>query len=186
MKKSKKILIFIVLFINTFYIITRFLSIPIFCGWQSVILGSLLFIAELFGFLAYIVYVYVFTGTTKITTKSIKDLNGNIPTIDVFICTYNEDISLLSKTIMAAKKMIYPEDKFTVYVLDDGNRSELKDLCNNFFKVQYISRTKNTNAKAGNINNALKQTSGELFTVIDADMICTPNYLMETVRILFR
>ena len=185
MKKFEKIIISIILLVNISYIIIRFLSIPIFEGWQSFILGLSLFTAEFLGFLAYIVYIYVFTGNTKVPEKNINDLNGHIPTIDVFICTYNEDINLLSKTIMAAKKLIYPKDKIKVYVLDDGDRPKLKDLCENFFKVNYISREKNINVKAGNINNALLQTSGELFTVLDSDMICKPNYLQETVRIFF-
>lgn len=181
MTKSKKFLISIVLFINILYIIVRFLSIPIFEGIASFIFGSALFIAEFLGFFAYIVYVYVFTGKQNIPHKTLANLNGHIPNVDVFICTYNEDLNLLSKTIMAAKKLDYPKDKFKIYVLDDGNRKNLRDLCEDFYKVYYISRTKNTNAKAGNINNALTQTSGELFAILDADMICKPNFLQETV-----
>lgn len=181
MKKTKKIFISIVLAINIIYIVVRFLSIPIFQGFPSFILGFNLFVAELLGFIAYVVYVYVFTGKNNIKEKKLTSLNGHIPTIDVFICTYNEDITILAKTIMAAKKLDYPKNKFIVHVLDDGNRSELKELCHNFFNVNYISREKNLYAKAGNINNALKQTSGELFTVLDADMICKPNYLQETI-----
>lgn len=184
MTKRKKFLISIVLLINIIYIIVRFLSIPIFQGIASFIVGTSLFLAEFLGFFAYIVYVYVFTGKRSIKTKTIEDLvnqTGHIPTIDVFICTYNEDLHLLSKTIMAAKKLNYPQEKYSIYVLDDGNRQNLQNLCKNFYKVNYISRKNNSNAKAGNINNALKQTSGELFVVLDADMICKPNFLQETV-----
>ena len=185
MKKLDKILISIVLLINIIYIVVRFFSIPIFMGWPSFILGISLFIAEFLGFFAYIVYVYTFTGKRNTPQKIITTYNDKLPTVDVFICTYNEEIPLLAKTIMAAKKLNYPAENYKVYVLDDGHNGELKELCNNFFKVNYISREKNINAKAGNINNALLQTSGELFTVLDADMICKPNYLLETVRIFF-
>ena len=186
MKKSKKILIITVLMVNLIYIIVRFFSIPISHGVCSFILGFSLFMAEFLGFMAFCIYVYAFTGEKKIQKRSLKDLNGNIPTVDVFICTFNESIDLLTTTIMAAKNLKYPKDKFKVYVLDDGNRNELKNLCESFFNVNYITRTKNINAKAGNINNALMQTSGELFTVLDADMICKPNYLEETVRLFFK
>ena len=186
MKKYEKFLIMIVLLINLAYIIIRFLSIPIFQGWPSFLLGLNLFIAEFLGFFAYVVYVYVFTGKQNINKKTLADLNGHIPTVDIFICTYNEDLTLLGKTIMAAKKLNYPKDKFSIYVLDDGNNNKLKELCNNFYNVNYISREKNIHAKAGNINNALTQTSGELFTVLDSDMICKPNYLQQTIRIFFK
>lgn len=181
MTKSKKLLITIILFINIIYIIVRFLSIPIHEGIPSFICGTNLFLAEFLGFFAFIIYTYVFTGKRNIKPQTLDDLNGNIPTIDVFICTYNEDLNLLSKTIMAAKKLHYPKDKIKIYVLDDGNRKDLKNLCENYYNVNYISREKNLHAKAGNINNALIQTSGELFTVLDADMICKPNYLLDTV-----
>ncbi|MBR1654174.1 MAG: glycosyltransferase [Clostridia bacterium] len=181
MKKLDKFLISTVLLVNFIYITVRFFSIPIFMGWPSFILGISLFTAEFLGFFAYIIYVFAFTGKRNIPHKIITTYNDKLPTVDVFICTYNEEIPLLTKTIMAAKKLNYPENKFKVYVLDDGHNEKLKELCNNFFKVNYISREKNINAKAGNINNALIQTSGELFTVLDADMICKPNYLLETV-----
>lgn len=180
MKKTHKLFITVVFLVNIFYIIIRFFSIPLHHGWQSFVLGTSLFIAEFLGFFAYIIYVYVFTGTRNYKEKVITNFE-DVPTIDVFICTYNEDINLISKTIMAAKKLNYPSNKFSVYVLDDGNRKKLRDLCNNFFNVNYISRENNINAKAGNINNALLQTSGEFFTVLDADMICKPNYLLETI-----
>ena len=183
--KKNKFLIFLTLLVNLVYITVRLFSIPIFQGWPSFILGLNLFIAEFLGLLAYIVYVYVFTGNQVIPNKTLDDLNGYIPEVDVFICTYNEDLQLLEKTITAAANLNYPKNKFSVYVLDDGNRSKLKDLCLNSYHVNYISREKNIHAKAGNINNALLQTSGELFTVLDADMICKPNYLLETVRIFF-
>lgn len=181
MKKSLKLLIITILLINIFYMVIRFLSIPIFEGIPSFFLGLFLFIAEFLGFFAFIVYVYVFTGKRNIPNKNLSDFNGHIPTIDIFICTYNEDLNILSKTILAAQNLNYPKNKYQIYVLDDGNRSELKNLCNNFYHVNYISREKRTNAKAGNINNALTQTNSEFFTVLDADMICKPNYLSETI-----
>jgi cellulose synthase (UDP-forming) len=43
-----------------------------------------------------------------------------LPTVDVFIPTYNEDPELLAATLAAAKSMIYPRDKLSVWLLDDG------------------------------------------------------------------
>ncbi len=181
MNKQKKLLIMLVFTINIAYLIIRFLSIPIHQGLVSFTLGTLLFLAEFVGFFSYIVYVYIFTGSRKIKEEKVDFYNTNLPTVDVFICTYNEDINIVEKTILAAKNLQYPKDKLSIYVLDDGNRAILKELCENEYKVNYIARKENIHAKAGNINNALVQTSGELFTVLDSDMICKPNYLLETV-----
>ena len=181
-KTAKKIFITIVFIVNIIYICTRLTSIPINCGIPSFIIGLLLFLAEAVGLFAFSIYVFIFTGKKQIPKKDISDLNGKIPTVDILICTYNEDIKLLSKTIIAAQKLQYPKEKLKIYVLDDGNRAELKQQCERFH-VNYITRPKNVGAKAGNINNALPQITGDLFAVFDADMICKPNFLTETVRI---
>jgi cellulose synthase (UDP-forming) len=46
------------------------------------------------------------------------------PTVDVFVPSYNEDAALLAMTLSAAKAMHYPQDKLTVYLLDDGGTDQ--------------------------------------------------------------
>ncbi|MDD3593361.1 MAG: glycosyltransferase [Candidatus Gastranaerophilales bacterium] len=100
------------------------------------------------------------------------------PSVDIFICTYNEDEYILVPTIMAANNINYPDKK--VYVLDDGNRKEIKELCKKL-GCNYITRDKNTDYKAGNINNALAQTNSDLVVVFDADHKPVSTFLRETV-----
>ena len=178
--KMRNLFILLVIITNFIYIGVRFTSIPINCGIPSFIVGLILFIAETLGLFAFCVYTFIFTGKRKQPQKTLKDLNGKLPTVDVLICTYNEDLELLAKTIIAAQKLKYPKEKLNVYVLDDGNREKLRKMCEEY-NVNYITRTKNTNAKAGNINNALQYINGELFVVFDADMICKNNFLERTV-----
>ena len=49
-----------------------------------------------------------------------------LPRVDVFLCTYNEDLDVLEGPILAASNMDYPN--FTVWVLDDGRRPWLRDF----------------------------------------------------------
>lgn len=100
------------------------------------------------------------------------------PGVDIFICTLNESTDMLSTTISACKNIDYPNHK--VYVLDDGRREEIKELtlmlgCN------YITRDTNKGYKAGNINNALSQTNGEIVVIFDADHVPASTFLRETV-----
>lgn len=100
------------------------------------------------------------------------------PSVDIFICTLNETVDLLSTTIAACKNIDYPNKK--VYVLDDGRREEVKELtlmlgCN------YITRDNNKGYKAGNINNALKQTDSDIVVIFDADHVAASTFLRETV-----
>ncbi|HZW72727.1 MAG TPA: glycosyltransferase, partial [Caldimonas sp.] len=75
-----------------------------------------------------------------------------MPLVDVFICTYNEDATILERTIVAALAMRYPN--FRVWALDDGRRDWLATLCARK-GCHYLTRPDNAHAKAGNINNGL-------------------------------
>ena len=47
--------------------------------------------------------------------------------------------------------------------------------------VGYLNRPDNAHAKAGNINHALTQTSGEFVAIFDADFVPQRNFLMRTI-----
>ena len=81
-----------------------------------------------------------------------------LPSVDVFIATYNEFIEVLEKTITGARCIDYPN--FKIWVLDDGRRPWLLDLCKSK-GVGYLTRPNNSHAKAGNINHALTKTNSE-------------------------
>jgi len=100
------------------------------------------------------------------------------PSVDIFICTINEHIDMLSTTIAACKNIDYPNHK--VYVLDDGRRADVKELTE-MLECNYITRQTNKGYKAGNINNALGQTSGDIVVIFDADHIPASTFLRETV-----
>ncbi|MGR9117000.1 MAG: glycosyltransferase family 2 protein, partial [Gammaproteobacteria bacterium] len=59
-------------------------------------------------------------------------------------------------------------------------RSRFQGVCAEL-GVHYLSRSKNINAKAGNLNAALKHLSGDLLLVLDADHAPTVDILMKTV-----
>ena len=98
-------------------------------------------------------------------------------TADIFIPTYNEDLSILRMTILGAINVLYPHE---TWVLDDGRRAELRELCETM-NVHYLTRPDNKHYKAGNINAALAQTSGEFIAIFDADQIPLPDFLDHTL-----
>jgi cellulose synthase/poly-beta-1,6-N-acetylglucosamine synthase-like glycosyltransferase len=59
------------------------------------------------------------------------------PLIDVFICTFNEEKSILERTIIGATGMSYPN--YRVWVLDDGRRDWLEKLANQL-GCRYLTR----------------------------------------------
>ncbi len=109
------------------------------------------------------------------------------PLIDLFICSYNEEESILERTIIGATGMDYPN--FRVWMLDDGGRPWLRALCQKL-KCGYIARPDNAHAKAGNINYALRKVAQlpkppAYIAILDADFVPAPNFLSRAMT-LFR
>ena len=103
---------------------------------------------------------------------------GDLPSVDVYIATYDEQLDVLEKTIVGALCLDYPN--FRVWVLDDGRRPWLKEFCE-AKGAGYITRPDNTHAKAGNINHALTRTNADYFALFDADFIAQRNFLLRTM-----
>ncbi|NJL89193.1 MAG: glycosyltransferase [Coleofasciculaceae cyanobacterium SM2_1_6] len=106
-------------------------------------------------------------------------LDGSFqPSIDILIPTYNEPAFVLRRTVIGCQALDYAPKQ--VYLLDDTNRPQIRQLAEDL-GCEYITRLDNLHAKAGNLNNALRQTHGELIAVFDADFVPTKNFLTRTV-----
>ena len=102
------------------------------------------------------------------------------PTVDVFIPTYNEPMSIVRATVLGSIAIDWPPEKLRVFLLDDGRREEFREFAAEC-GIGYITRGDNLHAKAGNLNNALAQTEGEFVAVFDADHIATRAFLQMTM-----
>jgi cellulose synthase (UDP-forming) len=106
-------------------------------------------------------------------------LNGSyLPSVDVLIPTYNEPDYVVRRTAVGCLAMDYPHKQ--VYILDDTRRPLIRKLAAEL-GCQYLTRADNRYAKAGNLNNALPQTQGQLIAVMDADFVPFTNFLNRTV-----
>jgi cellulose synthase (UDP-forming) len=101
-----------------------------------------------------------------------------LPSVDVYIPTYNEPIEVLENTITGAICLDYPN--VSIWVLDDGRRPWLKAFCETK-GVGYLDRPDNAHAKAGNINHALTKTSADFVALFDADFVAQRTFLMRTM-----
>jgi len=97
--------------------------------------------------------------------------------VDVFIATYNEPTDVVRRTALAARDM---DLKHETWILDDGNRDEMKELAE-ALGVRYLARSENLHAKAGNLNNALSHSDGELILILDCDHVPQKDFLRSTV-----
>jgi cellulose synthase (UDP-forming) len=104
----------------------------------------------------------------------------NWPAVDLLIPTYNEPLSVVKFTALAAMNIDWPADKLNVYILDDGKREEFRRFAEDA-GVGYMTRDDNKFAKAGNINRALERLDAPFVAIFDSDHVPTRSFLQVTV-----
>lgn len=171
----------------------------------GLLLAYMLFFAEVYYFALQLIglFVNIVPYNRPVLTLADVDSSVALPSIDILVPSYNEEATLLEVTLRAARQVEYRGQK-EVYLLDDGGtdqrihdpdpakaaaarkrRTELKQLCRKL-GCHYLTRPKNESAKAGNINHALGQTTGELIVILDADHVPTHDFLDRTVPWMIR
>lgn len=121
-------------------------------------------------------------------------LGDEVPSVDVCILTCGEDVSIAMLTIAAAATQDYPPESYNLFLLDDGNSTELRDAVKILNKdqmrrgqkqIQYLSKKKvpgvPSHFKAGNLNYGLAETQrlsgAKYLPSLDVDMIVQPDWL---------
>ncbi len=143
----------------------------------SLFVSVLLLGAECYGFISVLLF---FLQAADQSTPDAAPMSGAPPTVDVLIPIYNEPVEILRRTLIACRAIDYPRGKLTLYVLDDGGRPEVAELAA-LYEAHYIRREKREHAKAGNQNNALGYSHGELLLLLDTDHMPVSSFLRETV-----
>ena len=99
----------------------------------------------------------------------------------LMIPTYNEPVEVIAPTIAAACAI---EPAHATWVLDDGDRPWVADLCA-ALGARYVSRPTHDYAKAGNMNHALgllkAENAGDVVAVVDCDHVPLPTFLTATL-----
>ncbi|WP_334031764.1 UDP-forming cellulose synthase catalytic subunit [Alteromonas sp. P256] len=186
--------------LTTRYLLWRGLYTLTYTDIFSLIAVWLLFIAEIYAGITSVLGAIVNAFPLSRPLLTLKDIDTErLPSVDVMIPTYNEDVDILEVTIRAAKILDYPKDKLFIHLLDDGGtdqkinasnetaaaaakkrRSNLQALCEKH-DIDYHTRAKNEFAKAGNVNSAIGNTSSDLIVILDADHVPTSDFLDRTV-----
>jgi cellulose synthase (UDP-forming) len=148
--------------------------------WDNVVFLLLLLSAELYAFAAlYLGYVQNVRPLHRPPVALPVDVD-QWPHVDLMIPTYNEDLSVVRTTVLAALNVDYPKDKLHIYLLDDGDREEFKQFCS-VAGCGYIARQEHNHAKAGNLNNALRETTSPYVAIFDCDHIPATSFLHVTL-----
>lgn len=166
--------------ISTRYLFWRTTQTLEFENMPELLLGGGLYLAELY---AWVILVLGFIQTSWPLERPVIEMTGepaDWPTVDIYIPTYNESLKIVRSTVFAAMDVDYPTERFKVYILDDGRRPEFRAFAREA-GCGYITRDNNLHAKAGNLNAAMKKTTGELIAIFDCDHVPTRAFLQLSV-----
>src|SRR3954468_16176527 len=110
--------------------------------------------------------------------EQLLSAENRLPAVDIFICTYDEPLEILERSILSALALDYANA--TVWVLDDTRRGWLRDYCERV-GARHVTRPDNKGAKAGNLNNGLaataRETNAPIIMVLDADFAPRRDFL---------
>jgi cellulose synthase (UDP-forming) len=166
---SRKCLVVTYLVVAVWYLAWRITTF----NQDALLFSLLLYGAEVYGFFTTLMHIFM---TWRLTVRTpLKAPSGKI--VDVFIPTYNEPVSLLRKTLLAANNMNY---RHQTWLLDDGKRPEMEALAKEL-GVRYLTRATNEHAKAGNLNNALRYSTAEFIAIFDADHAPKKDFIVNTL-----
>ncbi|RDW81516.1 uncharacterized protein DSM5745_05073 [Aspergillus mulundensis] len=115
-------------------------------------------------------------------------VGGQVPLVDVYIPCCGEPLEIIVGTVRGACLIDFPQHRFAVHVLDDGNsldlRKTVEELRIQWPNLHYHYRGLHDSGfdKAGNLNHLLLNEPRstpvpEFITVLDADFIPAPDLL---------
>jgi cellulose synthase (UDP-forming) len=141
---------------------------------------ALLLLAETYAFLTLFLGYMQTLWPLRRTPVPLPDDLDLWPAIDLLIPTYNEPLSVVKYTALAAMNIDWPADKLNIYLLDDGKRDEFRKFAEEA-GIGYMARHDNEHAKAGNINRALARLDAPYVAIFDCDHVPTRSFLQITL-----
>src|SRR5579872_7110150 len=164
------------LVVNTILVLIYFLAIAFLFPISNQLMFYVLIATEIFHVWQALGFWYTLWDTSYMPKAIVRFT----PPVDVFITVAGEPVEIVEETARAAKAMDYPD--FRVFLLNDGyvtkkdNWQEIEELARRL-KINCITRKVAGGAKAGNINNALRNTRSPFIAVFDADHVPHPDFL---------
>ena len=135
----------------------------------------ILYLAETYAILIHIFGMVMNIWPLDRTPEPLPDNQAHLPSVDVYVPTYDEPPDIVKLTVTAVLQMRYPRDKLNVYILDDGGTKQRLESADPAIAEKAIKRSEalkaiayesgafyhtrdfNLQAKAGNINEAFLQ-----------------------------
>ena len=175
-KKGHQIILALTLFLYARYLLWRGLYTLNTGDWESLLVSWTVYTAEAYAFVQIVLFAYHAWSPLERQPVPLR----RYPNVDIFVTVVDEPLAILRRTLIGCINQDYPKDRYRVHVLDDGQRDEIRALAKSL-NCGYIRRADRQHAKAGNLNHALQETSGEIIAIFDVDHVPTSSFLKDTV-----
>jgi len=117
----------------------------------------------------------------------IPEINSLWPPVTIQLPIYNERY-MAKRLLKSITALDYPRQRLQIQVLDDSTdlttlivRHLVEEYRSGGFDIQMIHRKDRSGYKAGALAEGLKQATGDLVAIFDADFIPDPSWLRRTV-----
>ena len=175
-KKWHQVILVLTLFLYARYLLWRGLYTLNTDDWASLLVSWTVYTAEAYAFVQILLFAYHAWSPLERQPVPLS----RYPNVDIFVTVVDEPLAVLRRTLIGCVNQDYPKDRYRVYVLDDGQRDEIQALAKSL-NCGYIRRVGRQHAKAGNLNHALQETSGEIIAIFDVDHVPTSSFLKDTL-----
>jgi cellulose synthase (UDP-forming) len=137
------------------------------------VFSMILYAAELFGFVVSALHLFIcWRLSRRAAPTPVPGLS-----VDVFVTTLDEPLSMLRRTLLAARDMDYPH---RTWLLDEGHRSQMQALAEEL-GVRYLARDLSTDGSSTTLNCAVRQSEGDFLAIFDADHVPARHFLTRTL-----
>lgn len=196
---QRLLVMFLGFFVLIRYFIFRTSETLVFTGPLDFVAMLALYLAECYAISLVALNLFVNSWPLERHPPPLPADDNALPSVDILIPTYNEPLEIVKITAVACTQLDYPRDRVNIYILDDGGtRQKLNDpdtlkaraaeerqsalrQITGELGIHYLARDDNRQAKAGNLNHGLAQSSGDLVAVLDCDHVPTRDFLKNTV-----
>jgi len=172
------------IYVEATRILDTFIKPPLYQA-SDLVFNNILIVATLFSVLFYILAINGIFSKPRSYKETVKIPAEKLPFVTVQIPTYNEPVA-----IRCAEKCLefdYPKNKYEIIIGDDSNDESVARTIDEFAEkhkdmIKIIRRPTNAGFKAGNLNNMLHNSKGEIIAIFDSDFIPSKDFLNRIVK----
>lgn len=140
-----------------------------------------------FGFLGYITLWYYWVHRDNAPVRPPMPESDELPNVTIQLPVFNEQF-VIKRLIDSAINLEYPKDKLQIQVVDDSTDQTItlaERLVSKYqqdgYQINHLRRNNRDGYKAGALDVAVRQATGEYIAIFDADFQPPADFLTKTI-----